>query len=137
MLHVVIILQSFHCQAPQSYTGDELAFTGPVGATTRPAARPCKGTTVIVCRWQVSPPHQTSAHLHRHSSILHIRTIHNFLRQVGFGQLHMVRDGQGCTSLLVGGREEVMGHQGAQLWKGVGGRCWAEVHAGRWSVYMW
>lgn len=57
LLHVIIILQGFHCQTPQSYTGDKLAFTGPIGP-----ARSCEGAAVIVRRRQVGSPHHVSVH---------------------------------------------------------------------------
>jgi len=86
LLHVIVILQSLHRQAPQGEAGDELTLTSPVGAAghlSGPSER-----AVTLCRVEVGSPHYTSTLLHR----LHVGAVQSLLWQgCVFGQLEVVR----------------------------------------------
>lgn len=52
---VIVILQSFHCKAPQSHTGDKLPLVRPVGPTAGPAR--VEGCAAVVCGGRIRPPY--------------------------------------------------------------------------------
>lgn len=76
LVHVIVILQSFHCKPPQSHTGDKLPLIRPVGPTAGPTGG--KGCAAAVCGRNVGPPYW-------HTPVLHIGPILRLLRKVGFG----------------------------------------------------